>query len=134
MTTQQIAICPGCGCDAMAETRSIKPSELPPADQLENLPSPSKNARRVFICNNCGTKFKRSPVSEVGGGPETSRKTSLPKVVCPKCGYSGKMWDSFPKETPVKSKWFGVRHLSTPADTPWVHVCIQCGKRFEQTA
>ena len=60
MRKQQAAVCPKCGCDAMAETRILNPSELTALDEIPDLPSPSK-AKRVFTCSNCGTKFKRPP-------------------------------------------------------------------------
>ena len=133
MTTQLVAICPKCGCDAMAETRTLKPSELPALDEIPDLPSPA-NTKRVFTCSNCGTKFKRSPGSEAQSLSDSYSTTQHPRAVCPKCGYSGEMWESSQEETPIKSKWYGVRHLPTSRDITWVHICLRCGKRFEQLA
>ena len=131
MTTQLVAICPKCGCDAMAETRILKPSELPALDEIPGLASPS-NAKQVFTCSNCGTKFKRLPGTEAREQSENSSMTQHPGAVCPKCGYSGEMWESIQKETPIKSKWYGARHLPTSRDITLEHICLRCGKQFEQ--
>ena len=54
MTNERAAVCPKCGCDAMAETRRIKLEEI-------QIGSPAEDDRRVLTCNNCGTRFERPP-------------------------------------------------------------------------
>ena len=131
MTTQQVAECPKCGCDAMAETRSIKPSDLPSLDDLEHSPAPVIT-KHVYTCSNCGTKFKRS------GGPdgqlrEVRSSTPIPKTMCPKCGCT-EMWESFQDEKYPGPRVYGIRYVKSPVDIIWIHVCSRCGKCFEQPA
>ena len=110
----------------MAETRTIKPSDLPSLDDLD-FTQPPVAPKRVFTCSNCGTKFKRS---EEQAGTGRSSPT-IPKVMCPKCG-SPKIWESFQKEKVPGTRVYGIRYLKSPGDITWVHVCRKCGKRFEQ--
>ena len=132
MTTQLVVLCPKCGCDAMAETRSIKPSDLPPLDEIPDLPSPA-NTKRVFTCSNCGTKFERSDDQDdtVWISGDSIVQTQVPRTKCPRCGCT-EMWESIQKETPIKTRWYGVRYLATSVDFKWIHICIRCKKRFEQ--
>ena len=124
MTIQEVAECPKCGCDAMAETRTLKPSDLPALDDLDRTP-PRVVTKRVFTCSNCGTKFKRS------GEPEGQVRKNRPRTICPKCGCT-RMWDSFQEEKYPGTPVYGIRYIKTPGDSIWVHVCSKCGKRFEQ--
>ena len=131
MTTQQVAECPKCGCDAMAETRSIKPGDLPALDNLDHVPPPVA-IRRIFTCGNCGTKFKR--VGDPEGRERIVRLSpDTPRTMCPKCGCT-RMRESFQKEKYPEIPVYGIRYVKTPGDITWVHVCSKCGKRFEQVS
>ncbi len=62
-----------------------------------------------------------------------SSTIQVPKAVCPKCGCT-EMWESIQKEIPPEPRWYGVRYFVSPGDVIWVHICIRCGRRFEQPA